>query len=234
MQVTLTKVGHDYTNTFGEKVSPLKEINLDVHSGDSVTILGPSGSGKSTLLFILGCMLKPSRGEVMIDHVEVSGLEDRELAQLRLQKIGFVLQQNVLQPRLTVWENMMLPFWIGGAKGFNRKEADQKVKGLLEASGLMERANFLPHQLSGGQRRRAAIVRALVRDPELILADEPTAELDETNQAIISQWLMSLAAQGKTVVIATHDLCLAGLTRQVYNLDNGCLHVRGERWNQNE
>lgn len=225
MQLTLSKVSHHYANKFGEVIVPLQEVDFSTDRGEVLTVLGPSGCGKSTLLFILGCLLRPTQGEVLIEGKAVSGLEEKDLVQLRSRRIGFILQQNVLLPALTVWENVLLPLWIG-PKPFFKQEAEEKTKRLLEEAGLLERAKFLPYQLSGGQRRRVAIVRALVHDPELILADEPTAELDDANRSLISKWLLRLAEQGKSVVIATHDPVLTNCASRVYTLDKGRLLLK--------
>lgn len=227
MQLTLSKVSHQYANKFGEVIVPLQEVDFSTDRGEVLTILGPSGCGKSTLLFILGCLLRPTQGEVLIEGKAVSGLGEKDLAQLRSRRIGFILQQNVLLPALTVWENVLLPLWIG-PKPFLKKEAEEKTKRLLEEAGLWGRAKFLPYQLSGGQRRRVAIVRALVHDPELILADEPTAELDDANRSLISKWLLQLAEQGKSVVIATHDPFLTNFASRVYTLDKGRLLLKAK------
>lgn len=227
MQLTLSKVSHHYANKFGEVIVPLQEVDFSTDRGEVLTVLGPSGCGKSTLLFILGCLLRPTQGEVLIEGKAVSGLEEKDLVQLRSRRIGFILQQNVLLPALTVWENVLLPLWIG-PKPFLKQEAEEKTKRLLEEAGLLERAKFLPYQLSGGQRRRVAIVRALVHDPELILADEPTAELDDANRSLISKWLLRLAEQGKSVVIATHDPVLTNCASRVYTLDKGRLLLKAK------
>lgn len=223
MEITLKKISHVYQDGLGGKVQPLNGIDLRLKSGDTVSLLGPSGSGKSTLLHILGLLLKPSQGEVVFDGKPVSEMNEKEMTYFRSFKIGFVFQRCYLVPTLSVKENIMLPLWIKG-KRVNEKEAEKKANELLEELDLTDRAHFLPHQLSGGQRRRTALGRALANSPELILADEPTAEQDESLREHLGRWLMEQGKKGKIVVVATHDVNLAKITDRIYTLKQGGLY----------
>lgn len=223
MQIELQEVSHTFADGLGGEVTPLKGINLTLEPGDTVSLLGPSGSGKSTLLHILGLLLKPTKGEVVLNGQPVGQMGEKELAYIRSIKIGFVFQRCYLIPTLTVKENILLPLWIRGWKEVTEKEAQKKVDVLLEQLNLAERASFLPHQLSGGQRRRTALARALANDPALVLADEPTAEQDEKLRYHLGQWLMGQAAVQKIVVVATHDARLAACADRRYTLVNGKL-----------
>lgn len=223
MQIELQEVSHTFADGLGGEVTPLKGINLTLEPGDTVSLLGPSGSGKSTLLHILGLLLKPTKGEVVLNGQPVGQMGEKELAYIRSIKIGFVFQRCYLIPTLTVKENILLPLWIRGWKEVTEKEAQKKVDVLLEQLNLAERASFLPHQLSGGQRRRTALARALANDPALVLADEPTAEQDEKLRHHLGQWLMGQAAVQKIVVVATHDARLAACADRRYTLVNGKL-----------
>lgn len=223
VQVRLQDVSHVYQDGLGGKVMPLKGIDITLHPGDTVSLLGPSGSGKSTLLHILGLLLQPTGGEVIFDGQAVGKMDEKSLACIRSTKIGFVFQRCYLIPTLTVRENILLPLWIRGGKKVTGKEASNKVDSLLAQLDLEERSNFLPHQLSGGQRRRTALARALVTEPKIILADEPTAELDEELRLQLGQWLMDQAALQKIVVVATHDAKLASYAKRRYVLANGNL-----------
>lgn len=223
MEMRLENVSHIYQDGLGGQVRPLKGIQLTLKAGDSISLLGPSGSGKSTLLHILGLLMRPTEGEVMLNDQPVGAMEENELAQLRSLKIGFVFQRCYLIPTLTVRENILLPLWIRRKKGVSEQEVYNKVDGLLAQLDLEERADFLPHQLSGGQRRRTALARALANDPEIILADEPTAELDEELRIHLGRWLMEQANDQKIVVVATHDARLAAWAKRKYVLANGKL-----------
>ncbi|AGA67719.1 ABC-type antimicrobial peptide transport system, ATPase component [Desulfitobacterium dichloroeliminans LMG P-21439] len=226
MQIVLKNVTHHYQDRAGEVVTPVCNIHLTINSGDSLAIYGPSGSGKSTLLFILGCLLRPSQGEMHLDGHSLLHYGEKELGELRNRKIGFMFQMCYLLPTLTVKENILLPLWIQKGRERDNGAGQKVVKSLLEQLGLGDRADFLPYQLSGGQRRRVAMARAMVSDPELILADEPTAELDEGNKIFVGKWLGQQAAKNKIVVIATHDPGLATYAGKVYNLSEGQLHEK--------
>lgn len=223
MNLTLKNVTHYFQDGTGERVTPLKNINLTVSSGDRLVIYGPSGSGKSTLLFILGCLLKPAQGEVLLDGHPLWESSEKELAQLRNRRIGFVFQMCYLLPTLTVRENILLPLWMQGKESLKSTQTKKTVESLLEQLGLEQRADFLPHQLSGGQRRRVALARALVNDPEIILADEPTAELEEEKRNFVGKWLIEGTKNNKIVVVATHDLSLASYAGKTFNLRHGQL-----------
>ncbi|WP_018214558.1 ABC transporter ATP-binding protein [Desulfitobacterium hafniense] len=226
MEISLKSITHHYQDGMGDQVTPLRNIDLTMRSGDSLVLYGPSGCGKSTLLFILGCMLRPSEGEVDIDGRSILRYGEKELAELRNRRIGFMFQMCYLLPTLTVRENIMLPFWIQGGKARDRGTEKKTVALLLEQLELEERADFLPYQLSGGQRRRVAMARALINNPDLIVADEPTAELDEERKDFVGKWLKEQAGKKKIVVVATHDPQLAAHAGRVYSLSQGRLRER--------
>jgi putative ABC transport system ATP-binding protein len=207
------------TKVYGEEppVSALRGVSFVVRRGELVAILGPSGSGKSTLLHIIGTLERPSRGVVRIDGVDVAGLSDRELSRLRAQKIGFVFQQFFLAEHATVRENVADGLLYAGVPADERyRRADEA----LERVGLSHRANFKPTKLSGGERQRVAIARAVVGRPAIVLADEPTGNLDSTTGASIMALIRDLNAAGATILVITHDTVLAEqLPRQVRVLD---------------
>ncbi len=183
-----------------EEIHALRDIDFELNEGDFVSVIGPSGSGKTTLLNMIGCLDKPSAGVVLIDGMEVSTMQEKELARIRREKIGFVFQQFYLIPGLSVKENICLPLL------FSRKRADnQHLKSILEAVGLSSRSSHKPNQLSGGEMQRVAIARALVNNPRLILADEPTGNLDIKNRERIFNLLKALNRQGLTIILVTHD-----------------------------
>ncbi len=185
------------------KVVALRGINLKIESGDYISIMGPSGSGKSTLMNIIGGLDRPTKGRVYIDGRDISRLSDRELAKIRLKKIGFVFQQFNLIPTLTALENVALPMWFAGV---NRRKRIKRAKELLRMVGLEGREHHKPRELSGGEQQRVAIARALANNPEVILADEPTGNLDtKTGRKIIEILEKLNKEEGKTLVIVTHD-----------------------------
>jgi putative ABC transport system ATP-binding protein len=183
----------------------LKPSSMELETGKLTLIIGPSGSGKTTLLSLIGCVIYPTSGEVIIDGVKTSTLNSRKMANLRLNKIGFVFQQfNLLAP-LSAEQNVMLPLTL---MGVSDTEAKKKMKAALEKVNMLHRAKSLPKMLSGGEQQRVAIARALATDPPIMLCDEPTASLDTKSAHIVMEELKTLAKEGKAIAIVTHDMRL--------------------------
>lgn len=194
--------------TYGE-LAVLRDVSLSVESGEVLAILGRSGAGKTTLIQILSTLLTPDSGSVMLDGVELTGLKGDDLANFRASKIGFIFQSHHLLPEFTAAENIMLAAQIAGA---GRKEAEQKAMELLRAVGLEDRASHKPSALSGGEAQRVAVARALVNNPAVIFADEPSGNLDSESRAALHALFFSLRQSfGHTFVIVTHDDTLAAL-----------------------
>lgn len=208
-------------------VKALDGISFKIKKGEFVIIMGPSGSGKSTTLHIMGCLDKPTSGNVYIDGVDVSKLNDKLLAKIRGEKIGFVFQQFNLLPRLTALENVELPMMY---KGVPLKKRRKRAKELLELVGLGDRINHKPTQLSGGQMQRVAIARALANEPSYILADEPTGNLDSKSGEDILEIFKRLNKDGMTVVIVTHDPELELLGNHVIFLRDGKIQEERYLW----
>ena len=208
------------TKSFG-KLQVLKGIDLHINKGEVVSIVGPSGAGKTTLLQIIGTLDKPDSGSVVIDDVDVSKLSTGKLADFRNEHIGFVFQFHQLLPEFTALENVMIPAFING-KG--RSEAKQRAMELLEFMGLADRAGHKPNELSGGEKQRVTVVRALVNHPAVILADEPSGSLDSKNKAELHQLFFDLRDKfGQTFVIVTHDEHLASITDRTIHMVDGQL-----------
>jgi putative ABC transport system ATP-binding protein len=204
--------------TGGETVHALADANLKVEQGEFVAIVGPSGSGKSTLLSILGCLDVPTSGEYLLEGQNVAKLSENRLAQIRNQKIGFVFQSFNLLPRMSIWENVETPLLYAGVGAAERKE---RVAKALSQVGLLERAKHQPNEISGGQRQRVAIARALVTQPSLILADEPTGNLDSKTGAEILALMKELHRQGSTIVLVTHDPSVAAQAERTVQVRDG-------------
>lgn len=218
---TIIKLKEVWKTYFMGKVSldVLRGINLDIYRGEFVAILGPSGSGKSTLMNQVGLLDVPSQGKITIDDVDISTLEESDLAQLRGKKIGFVFQQFNLIPALTALENVILPTIF---QNLNPEERDKRARELLALVGLADRMTHRPNELSGGQQQRVAIARALVNNPEIILADEPTGNLDTKSGEQVIKLLEELhQKEGKTVILVTHDIDKAQHAERIIYLKDG-------------
>jgi putative ABC transport system ATP-binding protein len=202
----------------GAPVDALRDVSLAIDRGEYVALLGPSGSGKSTLLHIVGCLDRPTSGAYDLDGSSVEALGVDDLAETRNRKIGFVFQRFHLMPRLTALENVALPLRFAGAK---RREREGRALRLLERMGLSGRADHLPSELSGGEQQRVAIARALANEPPILLADEPTGNLDTATGAEIIALLEELHAEGRTVIVVTHDEGLGGRARRRVRLLDG-------------
>lgn len=186
----------------GQELAALNGINLDIKRGEFAALMGPSGSGKSTLMNILGCLDRPTVGSYELEGKEVAHLSDDELAVMRNQHIGFVFQNFNLLSRISSLENVALPLVYAGVGASERRKRAQQV---LEAVGLGDRAEHLPNELSGGQRQRVAIARALVNNPEIIMADEPTGNLDTKSTKEIMEIFQEMHGRGKTIILVTHE-----------------------------
>ncbi len=201
------------------KVNALHDINLIINKADFLAIEGPSGSGKSTLLNIIGCIDTPTKGKIYLSGVDVSGLKDRELTKIRLKKIGFIFQLFYLIPTLTAQENIELPMREARVPFRNRKQRADKLLGMV---GLSNRAHHYPNQLSGGEQQRIAIARALANEPEIILADEPTGEIDRTTSNKILKIFKDLVKTTDiTIILVTHDPKIASQAKRRVTIEDG-------------
>ncbi len=215
----VVNAGKEYS--IGEtSVVALNSSSVELYSGDLSLIIGPSGSGKTTLLSLFGCVIYPSYGDVWIGNLKVSDLKEKELAGIRLRKIGFVFQKFNLIAPLTALENVMMPLLLQGVK---EPIATRKATEALEKVGMGDRLKNLSGNLSGGQQQRVAIARALVTDPELVLCDEPTASLDVKSAGIVMNELKQLATQGKAVVVVTHDTRLQQFADKMIYMADGSI-----------
>ncbi len=203
------------------QLNALDKVDVSVERGEFVALVGPSGSGKSTLMNILGCLDRPSSGAYILDGHDVSQLSKNELAKIRNQKIGFVFQSFNLLPRLSALENVMLPMLYNTADGLDDEDQRKRAIAALEAVGLGDRLHHRPNQLSGGQQQRVAIARALINHPALILADEPTGNLDSKSSNEILDLLRQLNAQGVTLVMVTHEPDMAAHARREIHVKDG-------------
>lgn len=224
MIIELSKACKSYINP-GTNIhrDVLSDINLTVNNGDSLAIVGPSGSGKSTLLNILGTLDLPTSGMVKFKGEDITAFDEKRLAQIRNQSIGFVFQFHHLLPQLSLMENVLIPTIPLNGKN-NSKEITSRAKDLLDSVGLVERIHQRPGQLSGGECQRAALVRALINQPEMILADEPTGSLDQDSAVQLGDLLLDINRKHNVaIVVVTHSLTLAEKMRKIYRLSHGRL-----------
>ncbi|MEP6617065.1 MAG: ABC transporter ATP-binding protein [Ginsengibacter sp.] len=201
-----------------QELKVLKAISLDIFKNEYVALMGPSGSGKSTLMNILGCLDSPTGGKYILNGKDVSQLEDNDLAEVRNKEIGFVFQQFNLLPRLTAAENVALPLVYNGT---SKKRRTEQALEMLERVGLADRSHHKPNELSGGQGQRVAIARALVNNPSIILADEPTGNLDSKTSSEIMEIFGKIHLEGNTVILVTHEVDIAQHAHRVVRLLDG-------------
>ena len=217
-------------------LSVLKNVNLEITTGSFVTIMGPSGSGKSTLMYLLGLLDSPSQGKVFLQGQDTSNFSEDELAEVRGKKIGFIFQQFNLLQNLTALENVMLPMVFQGISEEKRKE---KAKQLLESVNLGKRINHKPSEMSGGEQQRIAMARSLVNDPQILIADEPTGNLDSSTGKMVMEILTKLhKEQKKTIIVVTHDPNIAHYSQNIIRIQDGQIvsnHFQDKEvlWEQN-
>jgi putative ABC transport system ATP-binding protein len=217
LAVSVAELRKDYVLS-GETIHALRGVSFDVPEGDYISIMGPSGSGKSTLLNLLGCLDRPTGGRYMLSDVDVSRMTDDSLAEIRATRIGFIFQSYNLLPALSVLENIGVPLYYSHRINAATK---RRCHELAEMVGLGQRLNHRPTQLSGGQQQRVAIARSLVNDPEFILADEPTGNLDSATSNEILDLLEGLNRQGRTIIMVTHEPDVAARTKRSIHLRDG-------------
>lgn len=201
-------------------VKALSNINLEVYEGDFIVIAGPSGSGKTTIMNLIGCLDFPTEGHIFLDGFDITLLSESELAKIRGKKIGFIFQQFNLIRNLTAKENVMLPMMFQSTFS---EERNQKAGELLQKVELRERMHHKPNELSGGEQQRVAIARSLANSPEVILADEPTGNLDTKTGGRVIDFLMKLNKEGKTIIVVTHDLSIAKKAKKIIKLKDGAI-----------
>ena len=217
--ITIKDIGRKYI-IGTEVIHALKSVSLNINKGEFVALMGPSGSGKSTLMNILGCLDTPTKGEYILNGIDVSHMTDNELAEVRNSEIGFVFQTFNLLPRNTALDNVALPLVYAGANKLQRNERARKA---LENVGLGNRVDHRPNELSGGQRQRVAVARALINDPSIILADEPTGNLDTKTSIEIMGLIEDIHAKGNTIILVTHEEDIALHAHRIVRMRDGLI-----------
>ena len=224
MKIVLKNLSKAYNTEF-EEVQAVNNVDLSVEPGEFISVTGRSGSGKTTLLNLIGTLTRPSSGLVFLDGVSIWGLTDARLSLFRSSKIGFIFQFPSLLPSLTILENVLLPIlFIPAAPGSLEREYRERASELLELCGLGDKIHAYPCQLSGGQQKRTAIARALINRPQLLLADEPTADLDEETESEVMELLGKInRGQGTTLVLVTHNMDFDARANRIFKMSNGAI-----------
>lgn len=217
--ITIRDIGRKYV-IGTEVIHALKSVSLSINQGEFVALMGPSGSGKSTLMNILGCLDTPTKGDYILNGTNVSQMSDNELAEVRNKEIGFVFQTFNLLPRSTSLDNVALPLIYAGA---SKKERDARAQQALENVGLGNRVTHKPNELSGGQRQRVAVARALINNPSIILADEPTGNLDTKTSIEIMGLLEEIHSKGNTIILVTHEEDIAQHAHRIVRMRDGLI-----------
>ena len=212
-------------------ITPVRDVNLEIEPGEFIIIIGRSGTGKTTLLNLAAGLVKPTAGQVLIDNLDLDGMNDKQLSSLRSRRIGFMFQFPSLLPSLTVRENVSIPAIFVNGKGV--RGADERVTGLIDMMGLSGKLDVYPRQLSAGEQKRVVIARSLMNQPQLILADEPTSDLDNRTEKEVMNILQDINSKGVTFVIVTHSLELIPFATRAFEMENGNLNemtiTQGER-----
>ena len=216
--ISLKNVTKEY-NLDQQVITPVKNISLDIHKGEFIVIVGRSGTGKSTVLNLVAGLIKPTRGQVSIDGENIEALSDRDLSRLRSRKMGYVFQFPSLLPSLNIMENVVMP----GAFNTDQKATRQKADELLKTLGLSERLDCYPRHLSAGEQKRAVIARSLVNQPQILLADEPTSDLDEQTEQEIMTLLSDIHSRGVTILMVTHSLSLMSYATRAFRMSDAVL-----------
>lgn len=217
--ITIKNIGRKYV-IGSEVIHALKDVSLTINKGEFVALMGPSGSGKSTLMNILGCLDTPTKGEYILNGINVSHMSDNDLAEVRNSEIGFVFQTFNLLPRNTALDNVALPLIYAGV---NKEGRQARAKKALENVGLGNRTDHRPNELSGGQRQRVAVARALINDPSIILADEPTGNLDTKTSIEIMSLMEDIHAKGNTIILVTHEEDIAMHAHRIVRMRDGLI-----------
>ncbi len=226
MKITIVIETVDLKKIYGMgdiRVAALDGLSIKIKEGEFVSVMGPSGSGKSTLMNILGCLDRPSEGQYILNGEDVSAFDKVELADIRNKQLGFIFQSYNLLPRMSALENVILPMVYQREDNLPQDEREEKAMAALESVGLSDRAHHLPKEMSGGQQQRVAIARALVNDPVLILADEPTGNLDSRSSLEILELLHDMHDRGRTIMMVTHEPEIAEHTERIIRIRDGKL-----------
>ncbi|PRD54393.1 ABC transporter ATP-binding protein [Sphingobacterium gobiense] len=217
--IQIEDIGREYV-IGAERIHALKSVSLNIKKGEFVALMGPSGSGKSTLMNILGCLDTPTKGQYILNNINVSEMSENELAEVRNKEIGFVFQTFNLLPKNSALENVALPLIYAG---YNKKVREEKALHALENVGLGNRVDHKPNELSGGQRQRVAVARALINDPSIILADEPTGNLDTKTSIEIMGLVEDIHARGNTIILVTHEEDIAQHAHRIVRMRDGLI-----------